>query len=288
MKTHNRNKYAIGSFCLWLLMEASAFAGSAPIMKSRCSEDSLEPGQAVERTEWAARCGHITADERHYSLNEGGQPRSRPLYPLYGTEDMGSLWRAPITRGAPCNVPGGMQVIAFCTASCYTGDQTVLFPEGFVEIETAKKEVLPDVMVLRDASTFDNLKFISYPVESYTEEVRPSWQDVLHFNMKSGGSLKVTTNHPIMDENGVVKTADKFKVGESLVHYLHGLDPIERIEKRGYFGKVYNLAPNTRLPLSNIVVAQGYLNGSSYFQNEGEAEQNRMLLRRQLPKNLIR
>ena len=201
---------------------------------------------------------------------------------------MGRLWRAPADRNAPCNVPGGMQVIAFCTASCYTGDQQVLFPEGFVEIQQAKKEILPDVMVLRDASTFDNLKLISYPVESYTEEVRPSWQDILHFKMKSGGSLKVTTNHPIMDESGVVKTADKFKVGESLVHYLHGLDPIQKIEKKGHFGKVYNLAPNTRLPISNVVVAQGYLNGSSYFQNEGEAEQNRLLLRRQLPQNLTR
>ena len=287
VKMKKVSSYAIGSFCLWLLMEASAFAGSAPIMKSRCSEDSLEPGQAVERTEWAARCGHITSDERQYALTEGGKSRPRPLYPLYGTEDMGQLWRAPLDRNAPCNIPGGMAVIAFCTASCYTPDQEILFPEGFVEIEKAKSEVLPDVMVLRDASTFDNLKFISYPVESYTEEVRPTWQNILQFKMKSGGSLKVTLNHPIMDENGAVKTADKFKVGDSLVHYLNGLDPIKSIEKKGYFGKVYNLAPDTRLPISNVVVAQGYLNGSSYFQNDGQDLQNRALLRRTLPNNLV-
>jgi hypothetical protein len=90
-----------------------------------------------------------------------------------------------------------------------------------------------------------------------------------------------------VDENGVVKTADKFKVGESLIHYLTGLDPIVSIKKEGYFGKVYNLAPNTKLPLSNILVAQGYLNGSSYFQNDGVDLQNRKLLRRTVPNRLI-
>lgn len=278
----------IGTLCAILMVAESALGGSAPIMKSRCTEDSLEPGPARERIEWAARCGHITATEREYSLNEGGQQRPRPLYPLYATENMGQLWRAPVDRNAPCNVPGGMSVVAFCTASCYTPEQTILFPEGFFEIQTAKKQVFPDVMALRDASTLTNLKFASYPVDSYTEEVRPTWQDVLRFKMKSGGDLRVTLNHPIVDQNGSVKRADKFKVGESLIHYLEGLDPIVSIKKEAFFGKVYNLAPATRLPLSNIIVAQGYLNGSSFFQNEGEDLLNRVLLRRTIPENLVK
>ena len=277
----------IGTLCAVFMVAQAAFGGSAPIMKSRCNEDNLEPGPARERIEWGAKCGHITSTEREYSLYEAGQLRPRPLYPLYGTENMAQIWRAPLDRNAPCNVPGGMSVIAFCTASCYTPEQTILFPEGFFEILTAKKQVFPDVMALRDGSTFDNLKLASYPVESYTEEVRPSWQDVLTFTMKSGGNLRVTTNHPVVDQTGVVKRADKFKVGDSLIHYLNGVDPIVSIKKEGYFGKVYNLAPATRLPVSNIIVAQGYLNGSSYFQNEGEALQNRKLLRRTIPENLV-
>lgn len=285
--TQSLNKYFLMGVASLMLIAEVSFAGSAPIMKSRCSEDSLSNGQATERIEWSAKCGHITGNERQYSLFDGPSPRPRPLYPLYGTEDMSQIWRAPVDRNAPCAVPGGMTVVAFCTASCYTPDQQVLFPDGFVEIAKAKKDVLPDVMALRDASTFSNLKFASYPVESYTEEVRPTWMDILYFTMKSGGTLNVTTNHPIVDENGVVKTADKFKVGDSLVHYLNGLDPIVSIKKEGYFGKVYNLAPNTRLPLSNILVAQGYLNGSSYFQNDGVDLQNRKLLRRSVPDQLV-
>jgi len=180
-----------------------------------------------------------------------------------------------------------MTVVAFCTASCYTPEQEILFPEGFFEIKQAKEQVFPDVMALRDASTFSNLKLASYPVESYTEEVRPTWHDILRFKMKSGGSLSVTTNHPVVDEDGAVKTADKFKVGESLIHYLSGLDPIVTIKQERYWGKVYNLAPNTKLPMSNILVAQGYLNGSSYFQNDGIDLQNRKLLRRTVPDRLI-
>jgi len=287
LMTRSLDKYVMTAALGLMLTAQSAFAGSAPIMKSRCSEDNLDVGQATQRTEWAAKCGHITASEREYSLVEGGRPRPRPLYPLYGKEDMSQIWRAPVDRNAPCIVPGGMTVVAFCTASCYTPDQEILFPEGFVEIKKAKDEVLPDVMSLRDGSTFSNLKLVSYPVESYTEEVRPTWNDILRFKMKSGGSLSGTTNHPVVDESGTVKTADRFKVGESLIHYLTGLDPIVSIRKERYWGKVYNLAPNTKLPLSNILIAQGYLNGSSYFQNDGVDLQNRKLLRRTVPARLI-
>jgi hypothetical protein len=158
---------------------------------------------------------------------------------------------------------------------------------GFLKIKEAKDDVMSHVMVLRDYSTLDNLKLVAFPVESYTEEVHPNWQDILKFKTKSGGELRVTNNHPIVDSTGAVKTADKFTVGESLVHYLNGLDPIVSIKKERYFGKVYNLAPDTRNLLSNIVVAQGYLNGSSNFQNELEAFQNRSLLRRTIPSDLL-
>ncbi len=276
-----------GTLCAIFMAAEAAFGGSAPVMKSRCNEDSLEPGSARERIEWSAKCGHITGTEREYSLFDAGQLRTRPLYPLYGKEDMSEIWKGSVDRNAPCSVPGGMTVIAFCTSSCYTPEQLLLFPEGFLKIKEAKGAVMSHVMVLRDNSTSDNLKFVAFPVESYTEEVRPNWQDVLKFKTKSGGELRVTTNHPIVDMIGAVKTADKFKVGESLVHYQHGLDPIIGIEKERYFGKVYNLAPDTRSLVSNIVVAQGYLNGSSYFQNEGEAFQNRSLLRRTIPVDLL-
>lgn len=277
----------IGGFVALSLLAEVAFAGAAIRMKSRCSEDSLSPDAAVSRVEWAARCGHITASEKQYSLEDSGTRRPQPQYPLFGTEDMGQIWIAPTDREAPCTIPPAHMVVAFCTSSCYTPEQQVLFPEGFVEIKTAKDDVEPEVMVVRDSSTFGDIKLVSFPVESYTEEVRPTWQDILHFKMKTGGELKVTTNHPIVDEKGVVKTADKFKIGDSLVHYTFGLDPIVNIVKERYFGKVYNMAPDTKLPTSNILVAQGYLNGSSYFQNEGVNLQNRKLLRRTLPKGLF-
>jgi hypothetical protein len=283
MKVNNK----LGKLFAILLLAEKVMAGPVPLMKSRCNEDSLEIPQARERTEWAAKCGHITPDERTFALTEGGKDRPRPLYPLYGTEDMGQLWHAPVDRNAPCNVPGGMTVVAFCTASCYTPEQKVLFPEGFIKIQKARELVLSHVMALRDGSSFSNLKLAPLPVESYTEEVRPNLQDILNFKTKSGGELRVTTNHPIVDGNGEVKTADKFKVGEPLVHYLYGPDKIVSIKKEQYFGKVYNLAPDTKLPVSNIVVAQGYLNGSSYFQNDGVNFQNRKLLRRTLPANLM-
>lgn len=275
---------------MWLLLLAIPTNGYANIVRlnQRCSEDSLDAGQAEERVEWATKCGFITADDKNDALFTGGtKKRARPMYPLFATEDLASMWSAPVDRNAPCTVPDGYKVMAFCTSSCYTPDMALLFPEGFVPIKEARDEFLPKVVTLDDESSLDNIKLKTTDVASYTEEVRNTWHDILAFKTGSGDELKVTKNHPVVDSQGRVRSADSFKVGESLVHYKNGLKAITAIEPLRYFGKVYNITPSSESLKSNIVVAQGYLNGSAYYQNDGANFLNRTVLRRTIPTQVI-
>ena len=59
-------------------------------------------------------------------------------------------------------------------------------------------------------------------------------------------------------------------------------DPIAKIEINKIFGKVYNVKPVTLDYVSNIVVAEGYLNGSVRYQNEFLNTINSLILRRSL------
>jgi len=129
-------------------------------LNMRCSEDSLDVNQAIERVEWAAKCGYITADDKNDSLYTGseGRRRDRSMYPLFATVDLASMWKAPVDRNAPCHIPSGYQVMAFCTASCYTPDQVLLFPEGFVSIKKARDLFLPEVVTLDEKSTLSDIR----------------------------------------------------------------------------------------------------------------------------------
>ncbi|MFE8602494.1 hypothetical protein [Archangium violaceum] len=63
-------------------------------------------------------------------------------------------------------------------------------------------------------------------------------------------------------------TAQTLKVGDALLKADGTQDPIVDIQRTQYFGKVYNLRPDSSARISNVLVAKGYLVGSSLFQND--------------------
>lgn len=64
-------------------------------------------------------------------------------------------------------------------------------------------------------------------------------------------------------------------------------DRIISVSRERWFGKAYNIRPKTTDLLSNILVAQGYLNGSVRFQNEFVEDMNRIILRKNIPHDAI-
>ncbi|QRN93889.1 hypothetical protein JRI60_32645 [Archangium violaceum] len=174
-----------------------------------------------------------------------------------------------------------------CEPGCYTPDQQVLFEAGEQSISAAQSIGRADLITLSPDATLDNLTYIANPVATYTLDKDPAKQEILDFHMESGGSLSVTEHHPLVTSEGAVSKAMDFIPGEYLVKQDGTLDKILAIERREWFGKVYNLRPVSRDLTSNILVAQGYLNGSIRYQSEYVEELNRIILRNNVPADLV-
>lgn len=204
-------------------------------------------------------------------------------------------WRAPITKDDQCHNPGAdpdpypasTTFVGLCQSGCYTPDQKLTFVGGRHGIKKALDKSRMDLVTLSPDSTLRNIVLMKNKVQSYMGDVASAQQTVLAFKMQSGGELHVTEEHPLVTADGFIKQAETLKVGESLITDKGVFDPIVSIEREEYYGKVYNVKPMTRDNVSNIVVAQGYLNGSSRYQNEDLEDLNRMVLRDTIPKELL-
>jgi hypothetical protein len=97
----------------------------------------------------------------------------------------------------------------------------------------------------------------------------------------------VTNEHPMVTGEGRLVQAQKLKVGEELLKADGTPDAIVSIEKTTHQGKVYNIKPESREQVANILIAQGYLVGSARFQNDDVDYMNRVLLFRGVPENVM-
>lgn len=230
------------------------------------------------------------------------------LYPVYTNPDTYEPWIGPGAYNTPVYYngvstqfmtgtelsllphtvkPERMMHDGVCEPGCYTPDQQVLFESGLVSIDEAQSTGRHDLVTLSADATFDNISLTSNPVERYTVDKEAAKQEILVFRMASGGSLSVTTHHPLVDGKGSISKAMDFVVGEHLVKQDGTLDEIVSIEQTQWYGKVYNLRPVSRDLTSNILVAQGYLNGSVRYQSEYVQELNRIILRGNVPDELV-
>ncbi|RKH17026.1 cell surface protein [Corallococcus sp. CA047B] len=178
-------------------------------------------------------------------------------------------------------------VIAYCESSCYAPDQKVLFSDGETNLLQAMQQGREDVITLGANATLDDLQLTQGKVYSYTSETRDSEHLLYHLRTASGGELKVTNEHPVVTREGRLVQAQTLKVGDELLRHDGTPDAIVSVEKSTHFGKVYNLKPESREQVSNILVAQGFLVGSARFQNDDIEYMNRVLLYRGVPEDVL-
>ncbi|WNG20725.1 Hint domain-containing protein [Cystobacter fuscus] len=306
------------SFCAIITtlgLATQASAGWAP-SNYRCAFDQItNADQSRGRQQWAKKWADAdpynisaTKDQRFWasvfnqdaldSLNNYGTY----LYPVYVDPNQGydpvmgpgaaGSATASLTGDQISNLPyteKPVQVLmdGVCEPGCYTPDQRILFQSGEVQVEKAQKAGADDLVTLSAESTLDAVQLVNNTVERYTVDRDPVNQQVLDFRMASGGKLTVTREHPLVTSQGSLRKAKEFIVGEHLVKQDGSLDKIVTIEERAYYGKVYNLRPVSRDLTSNILVAEGYLNGSARFQSEYVEELNRLILRNNVPDDVI-
>jgi len=282
-------------------------------IKDRCEEDNLSSAEAWERLLWLKNChkGLLvatynsingddgTTDEQKIATIElewfyvGGDRsklKARPNYLTFGTATYENPmnWFAPRASSAVCTeFPTGYQVLGECTASCYEPDQKLLFSSGEMPIGEALDKLKDDIVTLTDDATLDSVNLQSRKVKHYTRSATPTKHQILTFSSQSGGQLKVTKNHPILTAQGLMIEAGELKVGDGLVQIDGQIDPIVSISEKEYFGRVFNIQPEAASQPGQIVIAQGFLSGSSWFQNDGYEFVNRLILRRNVPLELF-
>ncbi|MBF0299820.1 MAG: hypothetical protein HQK51_13930 [Oligoflexia bacterium] len=270
----------------------NAFTIRAPqgVIPERCSEDNLSPEEAIERLYWANRCGYLSTRYLDFCLNDdNGSTRARPIYPSFVSSDFSKAWAAcPKNRNADCNIPQMFQVVQpiFCISSCYTPDQKILFPKG--EVAKAPIEIpiidaylanIKSVMTVNPMSSIDNIILEETPVKFYTKEAIDTNNKIIVITTEKNKKIKVTENHPLIDGDGFIKEAKDFLIFDFLLNQYGQKEKIIDISYFNHHGKVYNLLPDSNNLLNNIIVAEGLLSGSAFYQNDGVIYLNRKILR---------
>lgn len=276
----------------------------------RCSQDSLSNTDAKGRYNWMVKCQDSVPTIKEFLTNfddvvlKGSKKdnfsstidgKSRILYPTFMNRATSpeKVWKAPKSANASCDVPSSAYIAAVCVSSCATPDQEILAQAEanmklryvpFIEALTQKYKFT----AVHSGDSMSSGKVSRMPVDQWVTEMVDTEHDIRVFEMKSGRKLRLTPNHPILTAQGSMKLAEEFRVGESLVQLGGALDQIVRISDVKYTGKVYNVFVKSGSPTKNIVVTNGYLNGTAYFQNEGSIDLNRSLLRKNLTRGVFR
>jgi hypothetical protein len=307
---------------LSLLTASPAFA--APWVKTtyRCTFDQLDAYRARGRFDWANK--YALANPYNRNGSGGRLPRdsyfittanaltaqdtydagTTAVYPVYvdptvmpepapwvgpggaGTSTVSVPWDQLVNQPHTLK-PIHIQNDGLCEAGCYTPNQKLLFETGEVQIALAQSTGRIDLMTLSPNASLAKLETIKNTVALYTMDREPAQQLILTFQMQSGGTLSVTKEHPLITREGTVKRARLFSPGEFLLRKDGTPDEISNIEEHSWRGRTYNLKPITLDLTSNIVIAQGYLNGSGRYQSEFVDELNRLILRTNVPDEII-
>lgn len=299
------------------------FHASAPALawvnSPRCTNDQLMSTDLADgRSNWARSMKQQTGNS-YYLSNAANLEIINPanenyhLYPIYATM-AGTAYIGPGPSGYLANqgpagylagasgratTKAGVEAVTqgykhaqvynewVCQPGCYTPDQEVRFAGGMVPIQRAVDKGVIDVVTLAPEATLDKLLFMTNEVASFTFDMKDAEQDILVFETASGNHIKVTTEHPLVAEDGSIRRAADFREGEGLVREDGSPDAITSIETVRWYGRTYNLRPVTTDLVSNVVVAQGYLNGSGRYQLEYLRELNRVILRENIPTDVI-
>ncbi len=296
-KKYEKRSQLLGVFALASLMSLSS-AEAFFVDPQRCEHDSIDQNQVLARNQWFKRCkpelyDMVYSEGDEFTFNKIHYQRR--LYVTFGVPKAGGgfdypgNWMAPIDANAGCDTPVGYKAIGVCTSGCYLPDQKLMFPGGEVEIKKAMNLDLAQVVTLTENSTQRDVHFKFTPVHHFMASISETQHELLEFLTLDGGSLIVTPDHPLVDSQGRIRRADTFERGEALVKANGDLDPIVVIVGKTEFGKVYNLAVQSQGDLENVVVAQGFLNGTLHYQNAGGVSKLNQVIFRQsvLPQELV-
>lgn len=261
----------------------------------RCQDDSLTNEQASKRVEWAKANNVLPKRDIRdmlYTVSEDMKvvKRNRIQYPMFaiwnGNPKEAVLWR-PEDHNWPKKLPDNVQWLAVCTASCYTSDQQLLTSVGYMPIWEAEKNQVQEIMVVSRESAVGNITTTPAALGKYTKSYRDTDHKIMTFGTAGGGSISVTKGHVLVNGQGVLKVASSFKAGDSLLTEEGQSDEITSIVEEDYFGSVYNVRPKSLKHDENLVIVQGFVNGSDRFQNDWADSVGKTILMNFIPNDIF-
>jgi len=274
--------------------------------KNDYSGDSAAVNQMFVQSQWRASAYSAANDALGFQKWSGiaSLALPRPMYPTFGNNlDINvavQLFPNPSYNPADCNLytdpagkvvytPGsqGFFVNGYCTSSCYLPEEQISFEGGTEGILDAMTQLRTGVTTLAPKSTLGHVQTRTDDVASYTHDLHDATQVIFTITTRSGGQLRVTDKHPVLEGDGRIVQASSIKAGNHLLRADGSRDEVVSVTRSDYFGKVYNLAPVSTNRVANILIAQGFLVGSSRFQNDDVDLINRIILGRGIPRDVI-
>jgi hypothetical protein len=267
---------------------------------SRCANwgDNLTQPQATERWHWAWKCDapnrQILMMGKQYKDPNGS---TRPAYPIYGVLPASydgepsnpKKWFPPKSRNAGCSIPENYTIVGFCVGGCYTADQFISLSEMDLPIAEALRSNEVAIKTLDEDSSLESLKYKEGKVSMYIKSIISGKHEIMKIATETGKEIKVTLEHPLVNENGAFVEAGAVEVGSYLMNEFGEAEKVVSVEKTEIEGKVYNLETEGQKMTDKVIAAQGLLNGDVRVQNSKAAKLNQVLLRTNLiPQELLK
>lgn len=211
-------------------------------------------------------------------------------YPTYSKREIknnSTIYSNPLKFFAPghvlsqsddCEIPAGYNHYITCVAGCFRPDQKILTHKGYEAISDLYNQNT-QIIGLHPNSVISDLQYKHYPVSEFVRSLEDSHEILIGIETALGGNIVVTLNHPMLLASGYIVNAENLKVGDKLLRIDGTSDKITQIQKIDFWGKVINLSVAPNKWYSNIIVSQGFLTGSHWYQVREYQFINRQLFR---------
>lgn len=250
-------------------------------LEDRCRrDDQLNADQARGRNAWSRRCGYITVS-RENALNDEGEyqvyTRACATYPVIPAGSDCQRY-VPTSEAEACIY--GMAKLGTCYAGCYTPTQRVAFNGEYSPVPKAAESRRPTVTALARGSQQSSLRFGEQPIRAFVRgDTGEMEEDVFLLETSDGGRLEVTSEHPMVTDQGAIVRAKSLRVGDKILRSNGNTATLSRVTVSPFKGTVWNVQPVSHNKTENILDAEGFLTGSIRFQNEWASDNYRLSLR---------